>query len=111
MSIRRAVPFAVVACVILAASPTPAESPIPSPRAPDGWRTAAPRDELRPAFAYDPRGGRSGAGAFVIAADGREGLHGSWVKDFPVAGGKAYQFRAYRKVAHVESPRRSALVR
>src|SRR5262245_42657676 len=53
-------------------------------KAPDGWTTAAPRAEIRPHFAYEPQGGRDGGGRWVIAADGREGLDGSWVKSFPV---------------------------
>lgn len=80
-------------------------------KAPDGWRTASPREEIRPAFRYDQAGGRSGAGALVIVADGREGLHGCWVKDFPVTAGKYHRFVAYRKTTDVASPRRSALAR
>ena len=53
---------------------------------PDGWTTAAPRDEIRPKFAYDARGGRDGKGAFVITADGREGLDGWWTKTIAVRG-------------------------
>src|SRR5262245_18778406 len=48
-------------------------------KAPDGWTTAAPRAEIRPHFAYEPQGGRDGGGRWVIEADGREGLDGSWV--------------------------------
>lgn len=84
---------------------------VPPDRPVDGWTTAAPRDEIRPAFAFDPNGGRSGKAALVIEADGREGLDGYWTKDFPVSGGKTYRFEAYRRATHVEAPRRSALVR
>ena len=28
--------------------------------APDGWRAAAPRDEIRPQFDYIPKGGKDG---------------------------------------------------
>ena len=79
--------------------------------APAGWTTAAPRDELRPAFRYDPSGGRSGQGCFVIAGDQREGLSGWWTKTFAVEGGKTYRFAASRKCEGVESPRRSGVVR
>src|SRR5262245_36299022 len=47
-------------------------------QAPPGWSTAAPRDELRPAFAFEPAGGADGKGAWVIRADRREGQHGWW---------------------------------
>src|SRR5262249_22159668 len=59
--------------------------------APDGWATAAPREEVRPAFAYEPAGGPGGKGAFVIRHDRRDGLDGCWTKTFPVAGGKHYR--------------------
>ena len=65
--------------------------PIP---APDGWTAAAPRDEIRPEFAFEPKGGPDGAGCLVIRADGREGLDGYWTKTFPIAGGKYYRFAA-----------------
>jgi predicted amidohydrolase len=78
---------------------------------PDGWKPSAPRDEIRPAFSFDPSGGPKKDGALVIAADGREGLHGWFEKSVPVAGGKHYRFHAVRKVRGVEVPRRSAVVR
>ena len=78
---------------------------------PDGWTTAQPRDELRPKFSYDPRGGRDGKGAFAIAADGRDGLDGWWTKAVPVKGGSHYRFHAARKTDGVSLPRQSALVR
>ena len=31
--------------------------------APDGWTTAAPRDELRPKFSFNSQGGRDGKGS------------------------------------------------
>jgi predicted amidohydrolase len=79
--------------------------------APDGWRTEAPRDELRPTFAYLPKGGRDGKGAFVITHDRRQGLAGCWARTFPVKGGQFYRFHAVRKVRDVAVPRRSVLVR
>src|SRR5581483_7770597 len=39
--------------------------------APDGWRPAAPRDEIRPQFDYQPKGGKDGKGSLVITAVGR----------------------------------------
>ena len=61
--------------------------------APEGWTTAAPRDEIRPQFAFDSKGGPNDAGCFIIRADQREGLDGCWKKTFPVQGGKYYPFR------------------
>jgi hypothetical protein len=78
---------------------------------PDGWTTFAPREEIRPRFGFDPRGGRDGKGGFVIEADEREGLHGCWTKTSPVAGGHVYQFQTFRKTTDVSLPRRSALAK
>jgi len=78
---------------------------------PEGWQPAAPRDEIRPEFSYDPAGGPDGKGSFVIEADAREGLDGYWARSFPVEGGRHYRFQAFRKVENVAIPRRSAVVR
>ena len=78
---------------------------------PDGWTTSAPREEIRPTFSYDVDGGRDGKGAFVIAADQREGLDGWWTKTVPVNGGMRYHFHAARKTERVTLPRQSAVVR
>lgn len=77
----------------------------------DGWQPAAPREELRPQFAYEPKGGRDGKGALVISADERAGLDGYWVKTLPVTGGKYYRFFALRRAESVAEPRRSVVVR
>ena len=79
--------------------------------APEGWQTAAPREELRPRFSYIPKGGEDRTGAFVIQSDEREGLHGYWTKRFEVKGGSYYAFRALRRIQNVESPRRSVVAR
>lgn len=79
--------------------------------APDGWATAAPRDEIKPAFHYNPKGGPDRKGAFVIESDKREGLAGCWTKTFMVTGGRHYRFFALRKAANVAVPRRSVLAR
>ncbi|HET6572792.1 MAG TPA: carbon-nitrogen hydrolase family protein [Fimbriiglobus sp.] len=110
MNTRPALASLFASLALLAGPPARAAGPTDA-KAPDGWRTASPREEIRPTFRYDPKGGRSGTGALVIAADGREGLHGCWVKDFPVTAGKYHRFRAYRKTTDVAVPRRSALVR
>lgn len=77
----------------------------------EGWSAAAPRDEIRPAFRVDPRGGPHGEPAFGIDADDREGLDGYWTKSFPITGGKYYRFHCIRKLDGAAVPRRSALVR
>jgi predicted amidohydrolase len=82
------------------------DSPLPA-----GWSTASPRDELRPRFMFDAKGGPSAEGAWVIASDDREGMHGWFAKTFPVTGGQHYNFHAVRKVNGVAVPRRSAVVR
>jgi predicted amidohydrolase len=78
---------------------------------PPGWQPAAPRDEIRPDFSFDSKGGPKGDGSLVIVADAREGLHGWWQKTFPITGGRHYHFHALRKLKDVEVPRRSAVVR
>jgi predicted amidohydrolase len=77
--------------------------------APDGWSTGAPRAEIRPAFRYEPHGGADGRGCLVIQADRREGLDGYWRKDFPIAGGKTYHFRADYRAEGVSVPRRTVV--
>jgi predicted amidohydrolase len=76
----------------------------------DGWIPAAPRDEIRPDFTYDPKGGPGGKGCFIITADGRDGLDGFWTKTFPVTAGKHYRFSAKYQARRVTVPRRSCLV-
>src|SRR5262249_55207793 len=78
---------------------------------PAGWTTTAPRDEVRPAFRFEPSGGRGGRGAFVLESDAREGLHGAWAKDYPVVGGRTYAFRVFRKARGIAVPRRAAVAR
>ena len=45
---------------VLSAGRSAADAP-----APDGWTAAAPRDEIKPAFAFDPAGGPDGKGCLV----------------------------------------------
>ncbi|HYG34972.1 MAG TPA: nitrilase-related carbon-nitrogen hydrolase, partial [Clostridia bacterium] len=80
-------------------------------QAPAGWKTSSPREEIRPEFAFEPRGGADGQGCFVIRADKREGLDGCWTKSFPVVGGRYYRFSALYKAKRVAIPRRSILVK
>jgi predicted amidohydrolase len=89
--------------------PTPATQQ-PTATAPDGWTPSAPREEIRPEFGYDPKGGADGKGCFIIKADSREGLAGCWKKTFPVNGTKYYRFSASYLAKAVALPRRSILV-
>jgi predicted amidohydrolase len=79
--------------------------------APDGWTTAAPREEIRPEFAYEPAGGPGNQGALLIKQDQREGLDGWWAKTFPVTGGKHYAFQARYQARAVALQRRSVVVK
>ena len=94
-----------VAVVLVAATAMRGESP---QSAPAGWTTAAPREEIRPEFTYEPQGGPDGKGCFVISAE-REGLDGCWTKSFSVIGGKHYHFAARYQAQGVEFPRRSVV--
>ncbi len=64
---------------------------------PDDWVPCAPRDELRPTFAYDPKGGPKSSGAFVISHDEREGLDGWMQKSFEVKGGSSFDSKRFAK--------------
>jgi predicted amidohydrolase/putative intracellular protease/amidase len=103
--------FGIVFCLTITPALTAEESVRKKDTTPAGWTTQAPRDELRPQFSYDQRGGPKGEGAFVIEHDQREGLDGWWQRTYPVTGGEHYRFSAVRKVANVAVPRRSAVVR
>jgi predicted amidohydrolase len=88
------------------------EEPIRSvPGAPSGWQAIAPRDEIRPEFMFEPKGGPTGAECLVIKADSREGLDGAWVHTFPVTGGKSYRFSALYKATSVSLERRSIVAK
>jgi predicted amidohydrolase len=103
MIARTLVLVPLVACTALASTPVL--------NAPEGWSTSAPRDEIKPAFSFDAKGGPKKTGALIIESDSRAGLHGFWTKTFPVKGGEHYQFSTLRKTHHIESPRRSTVVR
>jgi len=79
--------------------------------APGGWKAAAPRDEIKPSFKYESKGGPGNGERLIIQCDDREGLDGYWTKTVPVEGGKHYRFSALRRIEHVESPRRSVVAR
>ena len=80
-------------------------------KAPEGWTTAAPRDEIRPQFAFDAKGGPGGTGCFIIRADQREGLDGCWRKTFPIQGGQYYRFESFYQAGGVSVPRRSIVAK
>jgi predicted amidohydrolase len=77
----------------------------------DAWQTAAPREELRPDFSLDPKGGPGGGSCMVIRTDAHAGLDGCWSRTFPIVAGKHYRFSALYKTSHVEVPRRSVLAK
>src|SRR5262245_53989732 len=85
----------------LAAQPPKRADSSDSGKIPPGWQPASPRDEIRPSFSFDPKGGPKGDGSLIIAADIREGLHGWWQKTFPIVGGRHYHFHTLRKVKDV----------
>ncbi|MFM7162217.1 MAG: PVC-type heme-binding CxxCH protein, partial [Planctomycetaceae bacterium] len=89
------------------APPLPAESLFD----PANWQPAAPRDEVKPAFRVEPKGGRDGSQALVITTDQRPGQVGYWKQAVPVVGGQTYRFQASRLSQGVRLPRRSVYVR
>jgi len=99
--------------LLLAATPTTALCLPPAwlSDTPEGWQGVAARDEIKPAFRFNPKGGPRRTGSLVIRSDGRDGLDGHWEKTLPVEGGRWYRFRAVRRVHNVPVPRRSALAR
>jgi len=110
MKVKSTACFVVVLLTGIAGRSAEVLAPAPT-GAPEGWQTASPREELKPAFAYTAGRGRSGKGAFIIEHDAREGLDGYWIKTFPVQGGRCYRFEVFRHTANVPGPRRSAMVR
>ena len=82
----------------------------PIENAPEGWTSFAKRDEVRPQFRYDQSGGPAGEPVLVIAADGREGLDGAWVKSYFLEGGATYRFSVLCKTSQIATPRSSAVV-
>jgi predicted amidohydrolase len=79
--------------------------------APEGWTTAAPREEICPAFDYEQTGGIDGKGVFIIAAAQREGIDGCWKEGCSITGGRYYHFQAFYQARNVAVPRRSILVK
>lgn len=69
------------------------------------WAPKSPRSEIRPEFTALPDG------RLRISADGRAGLCGSWVREFPVTSGTPFHFRAECVATGVSHPRREVLAR
>jgi predicted amidohydrolase len=110
----------VLACVLFLAGPLFAAGPLPPVEklahdsrleAAHPWQPAAPREEISPAFGFEPEGGPNHDGALVMSSDARRGLHGCWQRTFAVEGGKHYRFASLRKTTNVPYPRRSTSVR
>jgi hypothetical protein len=102
---------ALAATLVQTTSVSPPHQPAESALFPTGWKPVSQRQEIRPAFSFDPKGRPKGGGAFVITAADSVGQHG-WVrKTFPVRGGKFYRFEALRKTERVAVPRRSVVAR
>ena len=75
--------LALAAAFLVTGSGPSSAADTPARSAPDGWTTAAPRDEIRPAFAYDPAGGADG-NSFAHVAD--EICHSSKTIPAPMSG-------------------------
>ena len=78
---------------------------------PAGWEPTSHREETRPQFSFNARGGPLHRGAFVITSSDSVGENGWFQKSFNVAGGKFVHFAAVRKTTHVSAPFRSAVAR
>jgi predicted amidohydrolase len=78
---------------------------------PEVWQSASLREELRPSFTQQTRGGRDGKGSLVIGSDSREGLIGRWTTILPVKGGAHHRFEAWRRTTNIPVPRQAAVAR
>ncbi len=79
---------------------------------PGGWQPWAPRDEIRPHFAFDPAVGRSQPGALAMDSAGNAAAFGAWRER--VAGiqpGRTYRFTAWYRAQGVAFERRSIIAR
>ena len=75
------------------------------------WTMHAPRDEIRPQYAYVADRGKDHSGGLVIDSSGFEGAHGWWEATTPISGGEYYHFSVLRKTTEVAVPRRSVVAR
>src|SRR4051812_7963189 len=111
MITRRDLIAATAASLALSAVQRTAPAADASPDAPNGWKPASPRDEIRPVFVCEPAGGPDKRGCLLIRADSREGLDGCWTKSFPIDGGQYYRFSALYRATGVATPRRSIVAK
>src|SRR5262245_31165661 len=111
MSARRWCLVLGVGAVLGVTTAQPRGNPTERVRPPAGWEQVSRREEIRPAFSFEPRGGPNAGGVFVITAADSVGQHGWWQKTFPVTGGKFYRFQAARRTERVAVPRRSVVAR
>jgi len=81
------------------------------PMSSSDWISGAPRPEIAATFTRLPTGGRTGGEALVISADARSEAQGYWIRSYPVVGGTWIHFRAYCRMQHVATPRRSVFAR
>ena len=69
----------------LAASPLAAGPPQQSTTLENGlspgWQPGSPREEIRPHFSFDPKGGPLVDGSLIITADGEKAQSGWWQKE------------------------------
>jgi len=87
----------------MAGAYSPSEIQKKSIATPDGWSTTFPREEIKPYFAYNPKGGPAQNGSFTIESDKPYGLMGRWTRTFPVNGGRQYRFSVFRKYTAAKS--------
>ena len=103
-------PFRILLALGLLIITTPLSADKPA-LAPADWSMQSPRDEIRPAFSYLPKGGPGQSGSLVIEADEREGLFGWWQRTYPIEGGQYHQFSVLYRSSGIEIPRRAVVVR
>jgi len=103
-------PFRILLALGLLIITTPVSADKPA-AAPADWSMQSPRDEIRPAFSYLPKGGPGQSGSLVIEADEREGLFGWWQRTYPIEGGQYHQFSVLYRSSGIEIPRRAVVVR
>jgi len=88
------------------ASPATAGTPAPA-----NWSSWSPREEIAPAFTFNPDAGADRKGAWTIEADQREGLYGCWKGEFAVQGGKPHRFSALYRAKGVHDENQSIIAR
>jgi predicted amidohydrolase len=98
-------------CLILPIAQVAAGEPASAQLSSGNWQSAAPREELRPAFRAINGDGSASELRLRIEHDHHKGLDGWWWKAFPVTGGQLVKFTCWRRTENVELPRRSVVAR